>query len=212
MDEAKADETTDEEIAARVQKGDLASFDFLLARYEKKILRYAAKFLLDAEESKDIVQEVFIKTYVNIQSFDTSRKFSPWLYRIAHNEFINAGKKRLRERIFSFGLDMLFPHPVAQETADGQAHKREVRQMLKPVSGAAGPEVSRAAHLVLLAGFGIQGNSGNFTNACCNSRHPAAAGQDDTKKTCSTGKSYLCIVNVNNPSGKKFCRPYTQVA
>lgn len=121
---------SDEEIAKRVQGGDTESFGLLVARYEEKISRYARKFLLRGEEVKDIVQEVFIKAYVNIQSFDPMQRFSPWIYRIAHNEFINAIKKRERGPLFFFDLDVLFPQPVAPDTADGEAKREEVKRML----------------------------------------------------------------------------------
>ena len=86
-------EQTDEQIAQAVQKGDSSAFGLLVERYEPKLLRYAKKFLFDYEDGKDIVQEVFIKAYSNIQSFDSGRSFSSWIYRIAHNEFINAIRK-----------------------------------------------------------------------------------------------------------------------
>lgn len=124
------EERTDEHIAAAVQAGNRELFGELVRRYEDKMLRYARKFLLRGEEVKDVVQEVFIKAYSNMQSFDATRKFSSWLYRIAHNEFINAGKKRSRLPVFTFDLDALFPHLAAQETADGELSRKEVREML----------------------------------------------------------------------------------
>ncbi len=123
-------EITDEDIAKKVQKGDGESFGFLIERYEAKMLRYARKFLFDTEDARDVVQEVFIKAYTNIRSLDTSRRFSPWIYRIAHNEFINALKKKGRDKSFPFDFDLLFPHPVARETADRQATTNELRAML----------------------------------------------------------------------------------
>lgn len=129
-------EQTDEEIAVRVQKGDSESFCLLVERYENKMLRYARKFLPDVEDRKDLVQDVFIKAYTNMKSFDASRRFSPWIYRIAHNEFINAGKKRWASKIFSFDLDLLFPHPVAIETADGGIERQELKKILDTCLGA----------------------------------------------------------------------------
>ncbi len=123
-------ELTDEEIAQRVQKGDIDVFGVLVQRFEEKMTRYARKFLFAGDEIKDLVQEVFIKAYVNIQSFDVSRKFSSWLYRIAHNEFINAGKKKNRLPTFAFDLDALFPHLAARETADGDLERRELKEAL----------------------------------------------------------------------------------
>lgn len=121
---------TDEAIALAVQHGDTDSFGLLIERYEPKLTRYAKKFLFDSADGQDLVQEVFIKTYMNIQSFDTQRRFSPWIYRIAHNEFINAVKKKIKTPVFTLDFDTFFPHPVARETADSNIHKQELRQML----------------------------------------------------------------------------------
>lgn len=125
-------ERNDEEVAAAVQRGDSESFRILVERYEPKMVRYAKRFFFDGDEGKDLVQEVFIKAYVNIQSFDASRRFSPWIYRIAHNEFVNNIKRRQKERdnISLFDFDVLFPHLTAKETADDGFNKAEVKRML----------------------------------------------------------------------------------
>ena len=124
-------EQTDEEIAIIVQKGKPEAFGLLVERFEIKLLRYAKKFLLDNEDGKDIVQEVFIKAYTNIQSFDPSRSFSSWIYRIAHNEFINSIKKKGREPLSFFDPDTLFPHPTAPTQADDDLKKQETREMVE---------------------------------------------------------------------------------
>ena len=79
----------DENLVELVQKGDIEMFGSLVERYEQKMLRYAGRFLFDHDNAQDAVQEVFIKAYTNIASFDLTKRFSPWLYRIAHNYFIN---------------------------------------------------------------------------------------------------------------------------
>lgn len=127
------DERKDEAIAAAVQRGDFDSFRELVERYEPKMMRYARRFLFDSDDAKDLVQDVFIKAYVNIKSFDIDRRFSPWLYRIAHNEFVNALKKRTKERgnISLFEFDVFFPHLIAKETADNRTHQHELKAMLE---------------------------------------------------------------------------------
>ncbi len=126
-------ELTDEEVARRVQSGDAEAFGLLMERYEPKMSRYARKFLFGNDDVTDLVQEVFIKAYTNIQSFDTSRRFSPWIYQIAHNEYINALKQKGRDPISffdNFDFDSVLPHPAAQEAADTEASERETRAML----------------------------------------------------------------------------------
>lgn len=127
---ANTNQETDEAVAARVQKGDAEVFSVLLERYEKKIFRYARKFLSHPDDVKDIVQDVFVKAYVNIKSFDATRKFSPWIYRIAHNEFINALKKKKAEKISFIDFDVLLPHPAATETADADVDRQDLRRLL----------------------------------------------------------------------------------
>lgn len=120
----------DEEIVRQVKSGETELFGVLVKRYEAKISRYARKFLSNYHDIEDMVQEIFIKTYANIQSFDTSRKFSPWLYRIAHNEFINAIRKKGKEPLPFFDLDILFPHIVSKEHADKEIKEEEMRRMI----------------------------------------------------------------------------------
>ncbi len=58
------------------------------------------------------MQEVFLRAYRNINSFDVSRKFSTWLYRVAHNFFINTIKKKGREHVSFVDLDIFLQLPV----------------------------------------------------------------------------------------------------
>ncbi|HVM76926.1 MAG TPA: RNA polymerase sigma factor [Candidatus Paceibacterota bacterium] len=124
---------TDEQIAAAVQRGDTEAFRGLIERYEAKMSRYARRFLFQGDDVKDLVQEIFIKAYVNIKSFDTDRRFSPWIYRIAHNEFVNAVKKKQKERenVSLFDFDVLFPRLIAKETADSEVTHQELKTMLE---------------------------------------------------------------------------------
>ncbi|MDP1709513.1 MAG: RNA polymerase sigma factor, partial [Candidatus Komeilibacteria bacterium] len=87
-------------------------------------------FLSGYADIEDVVQEVFIKGYENIKSFNTDRKFSSWLYRIAHNEFINRIKKIGREPLPFFDPDTLFPHPLSQDLSDRGILSREARELL----------------------------------------------------------------------------------
>lgn len=124
----EAGQLTDEELAQRVQAGDGAAFDVLVERYAPKLMRYGRRFTLDDVE--DQVQEAFIKAYVNINSYDSSQRFSPWIYRIAHNEFIDAIRRRRREPVPFFDPDTLFPHPVSSEAPDRDLDSTLLQQML----------------------------------------------------------------------------------
>ena len=120
----------DENLVALVQNGDIETFGSLVERYEQKMLRYAGKFLFDHDNAQDVVQEVFITAYTNIASFDLTKRFSPWLYRIAHNYFINEIKKKSREPIMSFDADIFLPKLFFNNDPEKDILDKELKELL----------------------------------------------------------------------------------
>jgi RNA polymerase sigma-70 factor (ECF subfamily) len=97
--------TTDEELAALCLT-DTSVFGALVDRYEGKLRNYIYRIgKLGPEDTEDLLQEVFIKVYQNLNAFDTSLKFSSWIYRIAHNETMAFFRKR-RARPHGHALDV----------------------------------------------------------------------------------------------------------
>lgn len=96
---------TDENLAVYVQRNNGDGFGEIIDRFEKPLLRYALRLSGDIDMSEDIVQESFISAYKNINSFDSNRKFSSWIYRITHNFAINIIKKH--SRIVPFENDQI---------------------------------------------------------------------------------------------------------
>jgi len=129
---------TDEEIAALVQRGDHEQFGVLIERYTAKLLRYGNRFLSDRDDIADIVQDVFVRTYQSIQSFDTSLRFSPWIYRIAHNTFVNALRAKGRTTLLSFDLDTLVaPLDLRESSAqeeDGELMRKAIDEGLSKIN------------------------------------------------------------------------------
>ncbi len=124
-------QSTDEEVAGLVQRGDQDAFGTLVERYEKKLLRYGRKFLPRHEDIQDIVQDVFLSTYKNIQSFDRKQKFSPWIYRIAHNAFVNDLRKQSNRPVVLPDFDTLLAYHVVEDPGQRERDQRELRKMLE---------------------------------------------------------------------------------
>lgn len=123
---------SDENIASQVQAGSSDAFGILINRYEQKMRRYAAKFISDRDDIQDVVQEVFVKAYANINSFDVSRKFSPWLYRIAHNELVNTLRRRQKKSFLPlFDLDTFLPGNADKKNQiTSQLEAKEIRHIV----------------------------------------------------------------------------------
>lgn len=95
MDKKQSYENMSDEQLVQVSLENQDCFYYLMKRYEPKILRYIKRLTnISEEESADILQEIFIKVYRNLNGFNQKLKFSSWIYRIAHNEIINQYHKR----------------------------------------------------------------------------------------------------------------------
>lgn len=84
--------TDNELVAASLLSRD--AFLYIVNRYEKPLSSYIKRLTnVDDDELKDILQEVFIKTYLNLNDFNSDLKFSSWIYRITHNHVISSYRK-----------------------------------------------------------------------------------------------------------------------
>lgn len=88
----------DEELVLRLQRGDEWAFQLLVRRFRRKLFSIAFGITLDAEESQDIVQEVFLQVYQRIGNFRGDASLTTWLHRITVNRCLN-WKRRWARRL-----------------------------------------------------------------------------------------------------------------
>lgn len=122
----KIKKITDEELVDRVIKNK-NFFEEIVDRYQKKIWRYVFYLTNNKEESEDIVQEIFIKAYINLKSFNKNLKFSSWIFRIAHNEAVNFLKKNKVNLSFN---EKIFEVKDEREI-DEEFFKKELKRQIK---------------------------------------------------------------------------------
>uniref|UniRef100_A0A7C4M0D0 Sigma-70 family RNA polymerase sigma factor n=1 Tax=candidate division CPR3 bacterium TaxID=2268181 RepID=A0A7C4M0D0_UNCC3 len=108
------DKKTDEELVPLVLENQ-EYFLYLVRRYEEMLMRYIRRISgLAKEDSEDLLQDIFIKIYQNLNDFNTSLKFSSWVYRIAHNEVIsNYRKVKARPKTISYNDDPVLINKLA---------------------------------------------------------------------------------------------------
>jgi RNA polymerase sigma-70 factor (ECF subfamily) len=112
--------SNDQALVERVQRGDKAAFDVLVARYQHKVVKLIMRYVKDQAEALDVAQEAFIKAYRAMPRFRGDSAFYTWLYRIA----INTAKNHLvaaRRRPLNYDLDIQDP-----EQYDMQARLKDV--------------------------------------------------------------------------------------
>lgn len=91
--------SADARLALRARSGDEDAFRELVEKYQRKVYWIAYDVLLDGEEARDVAQETFIRVHGALDSFDPSRDFLNWLYRIARNLAIDAFRRRRRRAV-----------------------------------------------------------------------------------------------------------------
>lgn len=127
---------TDEEIVSAVQKGEHAAFSHIIQRYQGKIYSYIFRLTNHPEDANDITQEVFLKAYRNLHTVDTERKFSSWIYRIAHNESVNWLKKKTRTKVESLDahMDQGIQIPSSIDVAHQYVQQEEQKEVRLAIS------------------------------------------------------------------------------
>ena len=75
------------------KQGNQLSFSKIVDKYKSQVAGLAYRMVGSYEDAKDVSQNVFVKAYQNLKSFDTKRRFSTWLYRITMNASIDYLRK-----------------------------------------------------------------------------------------------------------------------
>ena len=97
----EADEVADRDLVARARGRDMAAYDELIRRYQRKIYQMVYNMTSNREDAEDLVQDVFVKAYSALERFKGDSSFYTWIYRIAVNRAINYLKKRKRNTAMS---------------------------------------------------------------------------------------------------------------
>jgi len=98
----KRTDLTDNSLVRIVRTKDPDRYSEIIDRYRGKLFAYLYCLIGQKDETEDILQNVFIKTYKNLARFDQKRKFSSWIYRIAHNEAVNHIKRKYLKKFVSW--------------------------------------------------------------------------------------------------------------
>ncbi len=123
---------SDQELVAQTIKNKQA-FTAIVDRYEAPLLRYISRLgCKDNSAARDLLQEIFIKTFVHLNDYDHSLQFSSWIYRIAHNETISYFRKeRSRPGVLVRAEDFFLFETIADDAllSDQKEHRHTVLEI-----------------------------------------------------------------------------------
>lgn len=120
----RIEKKSDEELMHRVQQGDARALTALYERYSAKLLRYFHRMLWkDRAKAQDFLHDLFVKVIEHAERFNPERKFSTWLYSIAHNMC----KNEYRKQAFRNAATLFVP----AESVENLGHDTLAQQQFK---------------------------------------------------------------------------------
>jgi RNA polymerase sigma-70 factor (ECF subfamily) len=87
-------------IIDSILKGEIHVFDQIVTRFNEQFLKIAFHYTQNWENASDITQDTFVKTFRNLKSFDQTKSFDPWIYKIHINSCKNFVRKQKLKRLF----------------------------------------------------------------------------------------------------------------
>jgi len=133
------DKPTLNELIERSKRNDQKSFRIIVETHQSMIYSLAFRIMCNEEEAKDIVQETFIKVWLNLSGFDLEKKFSTWIYSIAAHLCLD--KLKSKKRHFSVELtDTNLNDLVSVENAEQKLLNTELGNIILALTNGLTPK------------------------------------------------------------------------
>ena len=129
----------EKELIKKVKNGNKFAFNTLVKNYQQKIYHLARRIVMNHEDADEVVQETFIKAYINISKYSEEYKFYTWLYRIAVNTSLTLLKKKKYrglslEKLTEDGHFQPTSGDDTQQSSRNSELKKLVKEALKSLS------------------------------------------------------------------------------
>jgi RNA polymerase sigma-70 factor (ECF subfamily) len=152
-------------LVQRCRHGDDLAWEALVRQYHGRIHSVAYHYLRNADEARDMTQEIFIRIYQQLPSFRRGDRFVPWMIRVARNATIDRLRRRkarppLSDVPADGGLPLASSDPTPEESSveearrrllyramDGMSEKNREILLLKEIQGLKVEEISKMLRL-----------------------------------------------------------------
>lgn len=141
----------DLELLERCISGENSAWEGLLRTYTRKIYNLCYRFTGRAEEADDLTQEVCIKVFQTLRSYDAAQgSFSTWLHRVARNHMVDHYRRTKKDRVTASieeDLETIQEKPSPGTGPAGQLEAREQKELLQRGLDQLSPDLREAVVL-----------------------------------------------------------------
>jgi RNA polymerase sigma-70 factor (ECF subfamily) len=132
---------SDEALMLRYRDGDVRAFETLVTRHRKPIFNFILRFVCDATQAEDVLQETFLRVIKSADGYQRQAKFTTWLYTIARNLCVDAARRGKHRKAASLdapaggedceGAPLIDRVPDGEPGVDRQAIGRELQARIR---------------------------------------------------------------------------------
>jgi RNA polymerase sigma-70 factor (ECF subfamily) len=150
---------SDQKLIAAANRGSEDAYRAIVERYQQPVLGLLLRIVRNRAWAEDLAQETFIKAFRALESFQTERKFSSWLFKIAHNSAIDALR---RKRVDTVPLETADPdgpdlldrlHGSATDSPETALRGRDLGVAMARAMGELRPEYRSVVELRFVQGL-----------------------------------------------------------
>lgn len=120
----------DFDLIDSVVEGNQKDFERLIKIYESNVFRMSIGLLHNKEDAEEVTQDVFLKLYRSLSTFNKKSAFSTWLYRLTINTCINFIKKKKRKHFWT-GLSEVFQLSYKEASAETRMIQTSENEIIK---------------------------------------------------------------------------------
>lgn len=154
---------TDPELAASALAGSEDAFRELVRRFERPVYTLIVRMVQDPSLAEDLAQEVFVKAYRRLDTYDPERKLSSWLFKIAHNTTIDHLRRGTVDTVAleaekedeRGGLSSVLPDESV-ESPSAQVERKDLARALEKAIATLRPEYREAVVMFYAGGASYQ--------------------------------------------------------
>jgi RNA polymerase sigma-70 factor (ECF subfamily) len=138
----------DEEIVARLRKGERRLYATLVDRYRDRGYSLALRILRDREDAEEALQDAFVRAWNGLAGFEGASSFGTWFYRILYNVCMSALEKKRKGSIFDEPGAEGLPDSASEPELPGDYSGIELRDLVSRVGGALSRLPARYASVI----------------------------------------------------------------
>lgn len=127
--EMPAQKLSDEKLISLIlDNGEINAFSYLYDRYKSRVYGRIVSLMGDNADAEDLLQEIFVKLYLSLKSFQGNSTFASWVYSITYNHLVDALRKRKR---FLEDPDLVVEDKAMEESKDEEVLRIDSHDLIR---------------------------------------------------------------------------------